>query len=131
MCHKITRYAYLLLSKDLIHLPPGVILEMPDGALVLLLALELEDDGLIDAAVGGDGALHARRTQRRAGLDSLALHHGDDAVEFNFRAHVAGQGLDFDRLAGRDAILFTTGFNHCVHTGPLKYFGWKPKVTTL
>src|SRR5690349_506834 len=52
------------LRYDLIHLHARVILAMPDGALVLLLALELEDDGLIAAALRCDGALHARAAER-------------------------------------------------------------------
>src|SRR5580704_3113045 len=102
MCHKYLR-------QNLIHLHARVILAMPDGALVLLLALELEDDGLIAAAVGGDGALHARGAEDRAGLHRVSIHHGDDAVEFDFGAYVAGQSLDFNRLAWRDTILFTAG----------------------
>src|SRR6185503_18790747 len=119
MCHKNLR-------QNLVHLHPGVILAMPDGALVLLLALELEDDGLLTPALCGDGARYPRGADGGTGLNRVSIQHGDYAVEFNCCADVAGQSLDFNRLAWRDAILFTTGFNDCVHTGPLKDFGWKP-----
>src|ERR1700733_11120950 len=104
MCHKNLR-------QNLVHLHPGVILAMPDSALVLLLALELEDDGLLAAAVTGDGAGYTRGTEGRAGLDRIAVHHCHNAVELDCRADVACKGFDFDRLAWRDAILFTAGFN--------------------
>src|SRR5690242_2474140 len=106
------------LSYDLIHLDAGVILAMPDGALVLLLALELEDDRLIAAALRCDGALHTRAAKRGTRPDRIAIHDRNHAVEFHIRADVAGQSLDFDRLAWSNPILFTAGFNHCVHTGP-------------
>src|SRR5580704_12378413 len=92
------------LRYDLVHLHPGVILAMPNGALVLLLALELEYDGLLTTALRGDGALDARAAERRARSYGVAINYGHNAVEFDFRAYVAGQRLDFNRLAWRDAI---------------------------
>ena len=93
---------------------------MPDGALVLLLALKLEDQGLLAAAVGGDGALHARAADGRPGLHRVPIHHCYNAVEFDLGADIAHERFDFHRLAGRNAVLFSACFYYCVHTEPLK-----------
>src|SRR4051812_45531984 len=110
MCHDRS-----LLRQNLVYLHAGVILTMPDGALVLFFALELEDNRLFTAALRGNGALYARRTQRGARFDRVAVNDRDHAIEFYVRAHIACQGFDFDRFAWRDTVLFTTGFNDCVH----------------
>src|ERR1041384_6200538 len=103
---------------------------MSDGALVLLLALELEHQYFFAAPVGGNGALHARAADGRSGFHRVAIHHGHNSVEFDLRANVARECFDFHRFARRDAILFTAGFYDCVHTYPLKDVGWKLQITT-
>src|SRR5580658_9027173 len=75
------------------------ILAMPDGALVLLLALELEHQRFFAAAMRGDGAFDHGSSHVRAGFDRIALDQCDHARKFNSRADIAGDGLYLDRLA--------------------------------
>src|SRR5579871_2850700 len=107
------------LCQNLAHLHLRVVLPVSDGALVLLFALELEHHHFIAAAVTCDGALHFGVGERGAG-DQLVriVHHGQHAPEFHLGPHVAGNRFHFNHIARRDAVLFSTGFNHCVHNCP-------------
>src|SRR5205807_2547135 len=84
------------LTDDLVHRDAGEILAMPDGALVLLLALELEHQRLVAASVRDDGAPDSRVLSVRAGLHGIAVDHCQHAVELNFGSHVARQRFDLD-----------------------------------
>src|SRR5579884_692997 len=55
--------AMTCLCDDFAHPHRGVVLAVADGALVLLLAFELEDDHFVAPAVLDDGALHLRGAQ--------------------------------------------------------------------
>src|SRR5215469_11459182 len=88
----------------------GIGLAMPDGFLVLLLTLELEDQNLIAATVARDGSFYRRH-----------IHQFPSVVERRFdwqldlRAHIAVQFLHAERIAGSDAVLLSACFNNCVH----------------
>src|ERR1700761_4981465 len=56
------------LCQDLLHFHPGVVLPVADGASVLFLPLEFEDQNFVAAAVRGNFAPHPSR------LQSLAKH---------------------------------------------------------
>ena len=92
---------------------------MSDGALVLLLALELEHDGLVRRGRARRWSLLPERCRRRAGLDGIAVDHRQYAAELNFRANVARQRFHFNGFAWRDAILLPARFDDCVHNRPL------------
>src|SRR5580704_12817442 len=93
---------------------------MPDGAPVLLLALELENDGLLAAAMGHDGALNQRAARVGSSFDGIAIDYREHAAEFDFRAGVAQQRFHFNCFARGDAILLPACFDDCVHNGPLR-----------
>src|ERR1700693_6049861 len=79
--------AILHLCQNLAHLNLRVVLPVADGPLVLLLALEFEDNHLVAAAMPCDGALHASVTERGAGNQLVRIvHHREDPAEFNFRS---------------------------------------------
>ena len=60
-----------ILCDDFAHPHLSVILAVPDGALVLLLALELEDQNLVRAILGGNGCVHADSARAFAGDETL------------------------------------------------------------
>src|SRR5690349_13589215 len=109
MCHDKLR-------ENLANLHAGEILTVADGALVLLLALELEHQRLLAAAMTFD---HTRHTSVRHGgtsLNVIPVHDRQHTAELYLRAHVPGQGFDFHELTRRDTILLAAGFNDCVHS---------------
>src|SRR5271168_1971775 len=111
--------AILHLCQNLVHGHFGEILPVTDRALVLLLALELEDDHFVAATVRFDGALHARISRARAGHQFVRIvHQGQHTAEFHFRANFTGQGVHLDNVSGSHFQLFATGFNYCVHNYP-------------
>src|SRR5690349_16478657 len=74
------------LRQDVADLDLGVGLTMSDGFLVLLLALELEDDNLGAAVVARDGGLHGH-----AAVDQLsAILESCLGRELDFSADIAG-----------------------------------------
>src|SRR6185436_7499740 len=95
---------FALLRYDLANCHAGEVLTVADSALVLLLALELEDEVLGSAAVGFDGAAHAGSLDGRTGLYGVTIHDGEHLVEFDGRADVAGQRFHLNRFARGDAI---------------------------
>src|ERR1035441_5717801 len=107
--------AILYLNQNLAHLHFREVLAMPYRALVLLLALELEDQHFLSPAVADDGALHGSLPQVRAG-DQLALfpkHRPQGQVDFG--ADFAFQLLHPDYVAGGNPVLFSAGLNDCMH----------------
>src|SRR5271168_3265657 len=76
--------AILHLCQNLAHLHLRVVLPVTDGPLVLLFALELEDNHFIASPVAGDGALHASFTERRSGQQFIRIvHHRQHAAQFD------------------------------------------------
>ncbi len=81
--------------------------------LVLLLALQLEDQDLVAAAFADDGCEHLGAGEL---LLELALFCADSQYVGELDCAVlVCQRLNLQRLAGRDQILFTTGADDCVH----------------
>src|SRR5579862_7388676 len=109
MCHET------LLRDDVADRYAGEILAMADGPLILLFALELEDQRLLAAAVRYDRSRYARVSRVRAGPNRVAIDDRQHAPELDLAADVAGERFHFNRLARRDAILFPACFDHCVH----------------
>src|SRR5690242_16860627 len=65
----------------------GIVLPVADGALVLLFALEFEDDDFVAAAMAGDSALDFRLGERVSADHFAAVaNHCQDAVEFHLGA---------------------------------------------
>src|SRR5436305_13127658 len=93
---------------------------MPDGFLILLLALELEDDDLVPAAVGHDGGLNLP-----AGGQFAAFFERSFYGQFDFRAHLAGQLFHADEIARGNPVLFSASFNDRVHLN----LDWMPEHT--
>src|SRR2546423_14085850 len=101
---------------DLVDLHAGEVLPVTDGPLVLFLALELEHEDLDAAAAAGNRPGHLRGSESLTGEYLLIVtHDGENAAELDLSADVAGQRFHFDRVAGRDAVLFAASFNDCVH----------------
>src|SRR5580693_1952009 len=108
--------AILHLCQNLAHLHLRVVLPVSDGSLVLLLAFEFEHDHFVAASMPGDGALHFSVRERGAGNQLVGIvHNGEHTAEFDLRTDVASDCLHFDDVAWSDAVLFSAGFNHCVH----------------
>src|ERR1035441_9652992 len=82
--------AILHLCQNLADLHLRVVLPVADGPLVLFLALELEYNHFVAAAMACDGALHASIRERGARNQLVRIvHHGEYAAEFDLRTHVA------------------------------------------
>src|SRR5450631_1326896 len=94
----------------------GVGLAMALQFLVLLLALEMEDQDLIPASLADYGAKHL--ASRGVGEGRLPVRKGQHVVEFHRAAGFDACFFDFDYLAWGDAILFTTRADHSVHKNP-------------
>src|SRR5579864_1844528 len=92
---------------------------MPDGALILLLALELENDGFLAPAVRDNRTLHQRSAHRGASLHGFAVEYRQDFVELDFRANISGNGFNLQKFARSGAILLPARFDDCVHTNTL------------
>src|SRR5579863_10728869 len=92
---------------------------MPDGALILLFALEFEDNGLCASAIRHNRALYERAAHIGAGLHGLAVEHRQYLIKLDFRADLARYGLNLQKFARSGAILLPACFNNCVHTDSL------------
>src|SRR5690349_8090970 len=57
---------FAALGQNFLHRHPRIVLAVTDGALILLLSFELEDDDFIAAPVGGNLAAYPRRLHRVA-----------------------------------------------------------------
>jgi hypothetical protein len=105
---------------DFVDLHRGVVLPVADGPLVLLLALELEDDDLLGAVlgfwmeaftlgVGGGSAPVARSSPSSLPMArTLSNSTAEPGSPRGFSTRRA--------VAGGDAILLTACFDHCVHS---------------
>src|SRR6266478_4455155 len=120
MCHD----CILPALHDLVNLYARIVLAVPDGAPVLLLALELEDDGFGLAVMLGNGAFDDRARRGGSGFHLPVVDYCQHAVEFHLRADIAHHGLQLHRLARGHAILLSAVFNHCVHTNSLSLANW-------
>src|ERR1039457_489106 len=81
--------------------------------LVLLLALEVEDQDLIGASLFDH--LSADEGLRRLAELALGPANGQHFVELNVFAAGLRQLLDLNHVSGRDAILLSPGADHRVH----------------
>src|SRR4051812_44806504 len=82
--------------------------------LVLLFALEVEDEDLVRAALFDRAADHARTRLRTADL-ALLPADGEHVGELDLPVR-GGGFLDLDHVPGCDAILLSPGANDRVHT---------------
>src|ERR1700733_7610119 len=82
--------------------------------LVLLLALQLEDQDLVAAAFAQHSARHLRAVQRRLKL-ALFRADGEHVGELN-RAIGVRRALQLQRLTRGDDILLAAGTNYCIHS---------------
>lgn len=104
----------LLESDDFVDFDFNEVLAVALHLLVLLFALELEDEDLVSAAFAynGGGDLDSGEVG-----DELTCFGGDcdDVGEFECAVLVSG-GFDLQLLAWGDEVLFATGANDCVHS---------------
>src|SRR3954451_1703562 len=107
MCHSCLR-PYL--NGHVANLYFGVRLAMSDGFLVLLLALELEDQNLGRAVRAHDGAGHFTAGNQFAAFLERRLNG-----ELDFGADVAGQFLYADDITGGYPVLLSACFDYRVH----------------
>src|SRR5574340_1700417 len=93
------------LHYDVFDLHLREVLAVTDGPLVLLLALELEDDHFIAPAFAENGAGHARRHRTETGnyLPVVAEHR--EGLQLDLGAGFPGQSLHTDHVAGRNPVL--------------------------
>ena len=103
----------LAVDEDLVDLDLDEVLPVTLHLLILLLALELEDENLIATAFTDDGGEDLGSVE--VGLE-LALFgaNGEDVRELELAIFVGG-GLDLQLLAGGDEVLFAAGADDCVH----------------
>src|SRR5579859_7900356 len=88
-------------------------LAMSVNLLVLLFALEVEDQDLVRTA-----ALHHLSADDSASAwanSAFLARHGQNVIKFNHVAVGGGQLLNFHYVAGCDAVLFPPGANYRVH----------------
>src|SRR5262249_41030922 len=104
----------------------GKRLAMAENLLVLLFALEVEDQDLVTASGFHDFAAHYRALAR-ADVAFLA-GHSQDIVELDGVAFAGGQLLNLDYVSGSNSILLPSGAYHRVHNtlhGPFEALGRK------
>src|SRR5512141_2533150 len=99
--------ATVRLYQDVADLHFGEALAVPDGFLVLLLALELEDDDLLRPVAPDDGSHHAA-----TGHQLTAIFKGGLRGQFHFAADLAGQLFNAENIAGRNPVLLSACFNN-------------------
>src|SRR5579872_1384685 len=110
MCHKYLRL-------DLVNGELSKILPVADRPLVLLLALELEDQHLVAASVPGDGGRDLGLGQIRPRDELVGIaHYGNYAAHLNLRTDIAVDGVNLDRVARSNTVLLPSGFDNCVHS---------------
>ncbi|HXA51056.1 MAG TPA: hypothetical protein VNV86_12155, partial [Candidatus Acidoferrum sp.] len=85
-------------------------LAMSDGFLVLLLALEFENDDFRRTVPANDGGLHTA-----AGHEFAAVFERGFGGKFHFTADLAGQLFDAEHITGRNPVLLSACFNNRVH----------------
>ncbi len=89
---------------------------MTFGSPVVLATLFLEDDDLIALLLfqhfsGDTCAVDQRCADRQA----LAVVHCQDFAQLDSGAGIAVQFFDGKNIVFRNAVLFSAGFDHCVH----------------
>src|SRR5579885_1779354 len=91
-----------------------IILPVPLGTLVLLFALEFENQNFVRAVVTGNRGVYASiaRAFARKKL-ARVLKHGENFAERDFASGIALQFGDANYVARRDAELLSAGFNDC------------------
>src|SRR5881227_464968 len=87
---------------------------MPDGFLILLFALELEDQDLVAPAFA-----HYRAADSGAGNHLAALLERSLDGEFDFGARLEGQLFDADSVARGNPVLLSAEIDDRVHCKPL------------
>ena len=103
----------LAVDEDLVDLDLDEVLAVALHFLVLLLALELEDEDLFAATEGDDGGENLGAGE--VGLElALFAADGEDVGELDVAVLVGG-GFNLQLLARRDQILFAAGADDCVH----------------
>src|SRR5579883_131312 len=117
-------HKYFLLCRNFLNLDSGEILAMPQGALILLFALELKDDGLGAAAMGQNGSDDAGALGGRAGLDAIAVHEGEHSAHFDLGPGFACERFDLNGLARGDAVLLAARLDYCVHGSSSSRFSY-------
>src|SRR6476469_8760799 len=104
------------LGQNFLNRHARIVLPMADGAFVLLLSFELEDDDFVAPAVSGDFSAHPRRFHRLAEKQFVGfVRHRENAVELHRRTDVSYERVHINRLPRHHAILLTARFNHSVH----------------
>src|SRR5579872_4140517 len=104
---------------DLVDLQLCVVVPVADGALVLLLALELEYDHFGAAVMAENGGRNLGAAQVRTGHQFVGIaHQGEHTAQFDLRPNLVRKRIDPNFVSGGDAILLAAGFNHCVHNDP-------------
>src|SRR5579883_1749448 len=86
------------------------VLAMSDGLLILLFALEFENQNLVALAGANDGALDGGAGNHFAAILESRLNR-----QFDFRADVAGQLFHADHIARGNPVLLSAKIDNCVH----------------
>lgn len=89
-----------------------MVLHVAALAAVVVAAFFLENHDLVVAIVLNDLGLHGRAGNKR-GANFVANH--DDIVQRDGFARIIGKAFNGDFIALGDAVLFSAGFNDCVH----------------
>src|SRR5712692_3028837 len=115
-----------LLGDDVADLHLGVVLAMSDGALVLLLALELEDQDLLSAAARGDGAGDLVADGLGTGQHLAAIVKDSQHFrELNLSPDIARELGHTNYVPRSNPVLFPAGFNNGMHG---KILDWRPNT---
>ena len=103
----------LAVDENLVDFDLNEVLAVALHLLVLLLALELEDEDLFATAFADDGGENLGSGE--VGLElALFAADGEDVGELDVAVLVGG-GFNLQLLARRDQILFAAGADDCVH----------------
>src|SRR5882724_457940 len=116
MCHDE------FLCDDVAHAHFSVILAVPDGSFVLLLAFELEDQHLLAAVVARDGA--GNLVVRGLGAGQHFARVAKDRQNFrklDLGTDIARQLGHTDHIAGCNPKLFSAGLNNGMHGESLNW----------
>src|SRR5579872_7248807 len=109
------------LHHDVADLHVGEALAMPNGLLVLFLALEFEDEHLVATAGFHNGASDGGAGNHLAAFLERRLHR-----QFDFGTNIARQLFHADNVARSNPVLFPAEIDDRVHAKPLV---WEPEHT--
>src|SRR5262249_46689795 len=105
-----------VLCDDLAHAHFGVILTVADGALVLLFALEFEDQHFLAAVVAGDGTGDLVVRCLGAGQHFARVAENRQVFrKLDLRTDIARQIWYADHVTRCNAKLFSAGLNNGMH----------------